>query len=256
MARAKSLYGRRTNYRPVARVSTMLEKQIGAYIVAASSTAVALVGGPTASAEVVYTPTHVVVNSGLEGGTSYPIDINNDGTPDFSLYFTRFASHGLDMLLQFDVVGNQVRYPVGGSFSAAALKKNAPIGPEQKFTAKSFSGGGGALMAASYYYHTVDQFGPWVGATNRYLGLKFMIGGKVHYGWARLTLNSLSGSNIQVTLNGYAYETEAKRKILAGQESSNTQEERSTADISSLQLPAQKQPSLGLLALGFDGLDA
>lgn len=116
-------------------------------------------------------------------------------------------------------------------------------------------------MAASYYYHTVDQFGPWVGATNRYLGLKFMIGGKVHYGWARLTLNVLSSSNIQVTLTGYAYETEAKHKILAGQKSAATEQDNSASEkegsavkeIAAPELPAQREPSLGLLAVGSIG---
>jgi len=55
------------------------------------------------------------------------------------------------------------------------------------------------------------------GVRNRYLGLKFMIRGKIHYGWARL--NVTLGHNTDVvtaTLTGYAYETIPNKAIIAG----------------------------------------
>ena len=49
----------------------------------------------------------------------------------------------------------------------------------------------------------------------RYLGLKFLIRGKVHYGWARLNV-TVGNSKITATLTGYAYETIPNNPIIAG----------------------------------------
>src|SRR5262249_46978262 len=62
--------------------------------------------------------------------------------------------------------------------------------------------------------------GPWLGVTNRYLGLKFMIHGKTHFGWARLTVtvsHKIFGKRfIRTELTGYAYETIPNKPIIAG----------------------------------------
>jgi hypothetical protein len=59
---------------------------------------------------------------------------------------------------------------------------------------------------------------PWAnngkGVKNHYLGLRFAINGKVHYGWARLTVSVSNG--IYATLTGYAYETIPNKSIIAG----------------------------------------
>ena len=51
------------------------------------------------------------------------------------------------------------------------------------------------------------------------MGLKFVVGGEVHYGWARLSVTL--GHNRQLddvvgTLTGYAYETVPDKPIIAG----------------------------------------
>ena len=60
-------------------------------------------------------------------------------------------------------------------------------------------------------------FGPWKNKQNRYLGLKFVIAGEVHYGWARLS-ESCWGYRNSAVLTGYAYETIPNQPIKAGQE--------------------------------------
>jgi hypothetical protein len=57
--------------------------------------------------------------------------------------------------------------------------------------------------------------GQWLHATNRYLGLKFVIKGKTHYGWARLT-TSCAQFECSDLLTGYAYETVANKSIVTG----------------------------------------
>jgi len=46
--------------------------------------------------------------------------------------------------------------------------------------------------------------------------LKFTVKGKVHYGWARLTVKVLGGARIKTTVTGYAYKTIANKPIKAG----------------------------------------
>jgi hypothetical protein len=59
-------------------------------------------------------------------------------------------------------------------------------------------------------------YGQRVNVTNRYLGLKFKIDKKNHYGWARLSVQQ-QGGQIIATLTGYAYETVPGKGIRAGQ---------------------------------------
>jgi hypothetical protein len=60
-------------------------------------------------------------------------------------------------------------------------------------------------------------FGQWRHATNRYLDLKFVIDGEIHYGWARLTVSCDFLRPVSAKITGYAYETEAGVAIHAGQ---------------------------------------
>src|SRR5262249_6323965 len=65
--------------------------------------------------------------------------------------------------------------------------------------------------------------GPWAGkgngVKNRYLGLKFVIHGKVHYGWARLSValgHHRQYNDVSGTLTRYAYETIPNKPIIMG----------------------------------------
>ena len=67
-------------------------------------------------------------------------------------------------------------------------------------------------MAASDFH---QQVGPWLHVKQAYLGLKFVIKGKKHFGWARVKL-SISGQSITAILTGYAYETIPGKPIITG----------------------------------------
>ena len=58
--------------------------------------------------------------------------------------------------------------------------------------------------------------GPWVHANERYLGLKFVINGEFHFGWARLDVNCDYPHPINARLTGYAYETIPNQPIVTG----------------------------------------
>ncbi len=108
--------------------------------------------------------------------------------------------------------------------------------------------------ACNASHTSIRTSGPWVNVTNRYLGLKFKIDGKSHYGWARLDVKVLRKQRqIIATLTGYAYETIPNKAIIAGQTKGpgdNTIE----APKASLTASASRPGTLGLLALGSRGL--
>lgn len=56
--------------------------------------------------------------------------------------------------------------------------------------------------------------GEWLGKKNKYLGLKFLINGKYHYGWLRI---SHTGGEDRIAILDYAYNKEAEKDILAGE---------------------------------------
>ena len=96
--------------------------------------------------------------------------------------------------------------------------------------------------------------GQWIndgkGVKNRYLGIRFVIKGKIHYGWARLTVTP--GKNFQATLTGYAYETIANKPIIAGRTKGPDKFEE--GQDAGLRVPVRRSPGLGLLAMGSPAL--
>ena len=102
------------------------------------------------------------------------------------------------------------------SFLAAALRRGERI-PKGRFSNEK------AVMAfvCSGYIASCPRTsgtarGNWLNATNRYLGLKFTIHGKIHYGWARLSVQAQMPPAITAILTGYAYETVPNKPIIAG----------------------------------------
>jgi hypothetical protein len=77
------------------------------------------------------------------------------------------------------------------------------------------------------------------------LGLKFLINGQTHYGWAHVTVN---GS--RAVLNGYAYETVPNQPITTGKTSGPVEVGESLP----VEIPAQPA-TLSALAWGSQGLD-
>jgi len=137
----------------------------------------------------------------------------------------------------------------GGTWSASAmaLPPGKQIGPKN-----SDFWYGYARVESSVSYPTAKRFrGYWGGnPTNKYLGVRFQINGQFHYGWIRMTITTskqVHGPIMSAEITEYAYETKPNQPIYAG--------ETKTADI---RVPANIQdqagPSLGMLAVGADGL--
>jgi hypothetical protein len=146
----------------------------------------------------------------LRENRSLTLDLNHDRIGDFSIFNHSFCTTdvcgrtlaGIPVNSRNQIAG---RKGVVDTLYAYALNRGSAIGPKVAFSGK--------LMAASgTEYGTV---GRWLNVKDRYLGLKFLIKGQVHYGWARFSVTA-GGGKISATLSGYAYETIANKPIVAG----------------------------------------
>jgi hypothetical protein len=234
---------------PFQPFSDSTSNRLHAYALAGTAAGVSLLAlTQPALAEIVYTPTNVVI--GVGGTKSYALDLNGDGVTDL---FLDTAHHCNTDQCFYDlwtriVPGNGVvaTHTSFGFTPASALNRGAAIPGNGKifggtaFMASFYQGGGG------YSAH-----GPWANVQSRYLGIAFKINGETHYGWARLSVKD-DRLKISATLLGYAYETEANQPIRAGQTSGSYLPGISQGN----QAGENPTPvSLGLLARGSLGLE-
>jgi hypothetical protein len=226
---------------------SLVHQRLSAYALAVSAAGVGLVSAQPALAKIVYTPTHHTLTNG-----TLPIPI--DGTTDFTLSDNFYIITGSwsTQLLNLKVSGGAS--VVGSKGSTAALKHGAVIGPADKFVT------GKAQMAGGFCETQISAstvFGPFANTTQRYLGLKFKVNGKLHFGWARFAsvkaVACNGGPAVTAVLTGYAYETTPNKTIVAGLTKGPGDISIEQAD-AALTVPTPEPAMLGLLAMGAPGL--
>jgi len=252
--------------------SESVHRQLNMYALAASAAGVSLLAlAPTVEGKIVYTPANVKLRG------PFPLDLNHDGKIDFfllqSVSVTSLAIQWLSVCHHLSQVSrgiyvcstrtsssdaqNAVKViKTSGREVAAALRAGARIQNGDRFRAKAAIG----MARVSYTTFTTTQRPRWSGAwanggkgvKNRYLGLKFKIKGKFHFGWARLTVTT-QGRTFAATLTGYAYETIPGKGIVAGQTKGPEEVERQPPS-AALHAPRRPLATLGALALGSPGL--
>lgn len=217
-----------TKQRGKVGLDTRLDKNLRAYETAASAdrnpnrtlaaatiTAVGLgiLALPSADAKVVFTPANELFHGSIG---HFPVDLNNDGIPDVSVFVYSVVNVGSSCEEVFDQMaayglqtGNGV--VIDQKKFAAAGRVGQEAGPFDPFAANGIM----ATYAFNKCGHTsghIRSAGPWRKFQDRFLGVRFVIAGQTHYGWLRLQNGSAAGG----TLTGYAYETIANKPIKAG----------------------------------------
>jgi len=234
------------SFRSCAQLGRRLEETLSGYTVTALAAGVGLfVLSSPAEGKIVYTAAHKTIFP----NTTLFIDLNNDGTQDFSI--SNRASHGGTSHNKF-YNGDVVLSGLGRSTNAAvpyyqfvaALNPRVTVGSQTRF------GGSGFMFNCVVTNSFGSQTGPWSQVKSRYLGLRFSINGQIHYGWARLS-SKLGTLPCQVTLvlSGYAYETVPNKSIETGKMSGPDSAEGPESNNETL-----NDNSLGFLALGASGL--
>jgi hypothetical protein len=199
-------------------------------------------------AKIVYTTANVTI--GKHGLHSYHLDFNHDGITDLTIQWSEknfrcFTGSGLSERIDETPA---LRNLVEGN-PPAELSFGANIGNRDRFY------GGKAAMA---WMRCGFGYGNWWGARNRYLGVKFRIHRKTHFGWARMSVY-LGPCGLCAQLTGYAYEDIAGKSIKAGQTHGNADDPTNEDSVSGACLtnpiPDTLHPaSLAVLALGAQGV--
>ena len=207
--------------RKVPNLSDSINRQLNMYALAASAAGVGMMAlMQPAEGKVIYTAAH----KWLPVNQRFYLDLNHDGVDDFhiilrSVSWSTSMSRGFVRALDMGRVTtrqsrNAIYSVISHSYAcAAALPKGKRIGPKSQ----GFKSQLGSALLFSSASRTGGRvyLGPWLNVTRpAYVGLKFAIKGKVHYGWARLA--HVSPYKPTAELTGYAYETIPNKPIIAG----------------------------------------
>ena len=208
--------------RDTAKLTQQLQHRLNLYALSATAAGVGLLAlAQPAEARVIYTKAHQVIRGQY---FLFNLDLNHDGIADFQLYtFSATSGFGQALYIKPYVNGNSVWHSTKqfGVEWALALPAGVRIGPSGH--GPKLPPGAPVFMAGRGCNTTKCSYrGNWVDVENQYLGLSFLIKGKTHYGWARLSAGVVQGnrgccSNATALLNGYAYETIPGKAILTGE---------------------------------------
>ncbi|MFZ0418262.1 MAG: hypothetical protein WAM04_09145 [Candidatus Sulfotelmatobacter sp.] len=220
------------------RLSKALRADLSQYALAAAAAGMGILAASNpAQAQIVFTP----ANQEIGPNQKLFIDFNHDGLTDLIISENPNRSGRIfsgNSVKALPHSGGGVKQGYGEGF-AQALSRGARIGPGEFFLPKR------AIIEQTY---SVYYRGSWLGGGNYYLGVRFPIDGKTHYGWARLDVTW----GISVVLSGYAYETQPDIPINAGQTGAEEYVEPSS-EVSPTPRSAEKA-TVGALALGVPGI--
>ena len=167
-----------------------------------------------------------------KNNSPYNLDLNNDATNDVILGVTELNGAGTSYYpglgtFTFTYAGSYAVVQAGAgagvmgmvtgsssTFAPMALNDGDAIGVAGNF------GADGALaidalltiQAFSFTYPVTE--GEWIGATDKFLGVRFTNAGNIHYGWVRMSVTDDAST---ITVKDYAYNTQATTAINAGQ---------------------------------------
>jgi hypothetical protein len=243
----------------ISRCIPGFDQRLTAYALAASAAGVGVLAlVQPAESEIIYTKTHKRITP----NTTLHLDLNHDGVVDFDLsdkVSYRSIFYAAAKLADVPAArSNRIVGHIGllGKPYASALFAGLRVGPKGQFLPSQ------AAMAESIFSTTGARprpatqgfcTGPWGNVTSRYLGLKFLILGEVHFGWARLNVTCKRQFDISAVLTGYAYETVPNRPIVTGKEKGTEENGVNEQGATSEKMNSLQPASLGQLALGASG---
>ena len=201
-------------------LSDSLHRQLSAYVLAASAAGVSVLAlGQSAEAKVIYTP----MRKWLPLNRYYPLDLNHDGINDFGfrLLSEKFPTGFVRSLGIWRGASSQSQNNIYSFLSqdlacAAALPKGKKVGPESPGFRLELVAAVLFQDVSSTFCNEHTNLGPWMNVKKpAYLGVRFAIKGKVHYGWVRLG-HIQHNERPKAELLGYAYETVPNKAIITG----------------------------------------
>ena len=238
--------------RETATLSESVHQRLNMYALAAGAAGVSVLAlAQPADAKIVYTKTYSpITRQGLG------LDLNNDRKLDFYFsIFTDATTYTSTQVLQISAYGSRPNAVVASAYHAKAFKAGKQIGPGRRFQLRA---GLATVVERSHSGNSTFKWtGQWGnkgrGLKNRYLGLRFVINGELHYAWARVSVFIITGRHFSPfsVLTGYAYETIPNKPIIAGKTHYADVEQPASAFLTR---PAPEPATLGMLSLGAPAL--
>ena len=190
-----------------------MKKNLQSRISKYTAVAGAVVSAAGAQAQVVYTDVNPDYSHDApqnNGFAVYPLDLNNDQTVDFVIAsrdtVTPNATVRLTLAAPYGA-GNAVagENPAGYDY-ALALDINSMVDSTLNWIA--------ATNTMAYNNNSANPYDEnWNGVTDKYLGLKFVVGANTHYGWARLDSYAIGDS---IVVKDYAFNATPNGGIMTG----------------------------------------
>lgn len=165
-------------------------------------------------AQIIYTD---IPDAFIEIGDVFPLDIDGDSEIDFLFEAASISALEWSSAQVFGSL-NTTSYSFGnpsnqviGSMGFLRPYANAlNAGFEVDAGAEFLSYDNNAFLASAF---EGVPHGSFANVSDKYLGVKFLISGELHYGWIRL---DCSTSPIQITLKDFAYEASPEAGIVTG----------------------------------------
>ncbi|MFM7636491.1 MAG: hypothetical protein ACKO5W_01325, partial [Crocinitomicaceae bacterium] len=169
----------------------------------------------------------------------FNMDFNNDATLDmtFEVAFVSGSGSATYMGIPFTYVYNGSQAAVtpgalGGvqgqvvgsssTFGVTALNSGDAIAAANNFSSQqAILGVKGNVSVPAFNINYAISQGEFLGVSQKFLGMKFSAGTSIHYGWVRLSLDSLDPSGLKLTIHDFAYNTVADQPINAGDPSAS-----------------------------------
>jgi hypothetical protein len=237
--------GKQTKKRRTLPLPEKSAKRLAAYLMAAGAGATLAASAAPANASIIYTPANL--SFGADSSLSFSLSPNSLNVFNLNNHTSTLVLSGVHYLksghLFIGGAGNGSSVVIGRTW-VRQLQRGAYIGPKLgtnngwsggellgKWRRSRFSSGGGIDYSGT-------NTGSWPDGGKGFVGLRFLINGQEHYGWAAFVV----GFHTRRTgyfgrLTEYAYDTVPNQGLDAGQTASTPE-----------------PGTLGLLALGSLGL--
>ena len=190
-----------------------MKKSLQSRISKYTAVAGAVVSAAGAQAQVVYTDVNPDYSHDApenNGFAVYPLDLNNDQTVDFLVASKDTVTANAHVRFKLAVPHGAGHAVAGATPCAYAYALALDINTMVDFTLNW-------IAASNTMAYNVDSNNPynenWNGVTDKYLGLKFVVGANTHYGWARLDSYAIGDS---VVVKDYAFDATPNTGIMTG----------------------------------------
>ncbi len=192
-----------------------------------ATAALALLGKSAAFAQgtiYFHNPEDIRVFSDGATPSIFDLDFDGNGSTDYTFravdYF-QIEPAGINEVIATRTGGGDIGGPVsplsmGTAINGTAAPPGEWIGAEEFF----FPQGGSAIIYP--YFHvrsTIGTLGPWQDSVNAYIGVRFAVDERLHYGWIKLLIPDTIPDNRRNggIIEEWAYNTIPGQPILAGQ---------------------------------------